>query len=214
MEEKDIYLLFGSSPCLQTLPFFLYSPLLHLCHCLPNSPLVHYSSLGHNFLDQISTKSNKTRSEDLGWTPWADWAVCSSGNLKTQAFSSMKHGGEPEIMAPGCSGCLLLKTIAWNQKVEENSREHLVQFALIVLARLWMAKRRRNGSSFHQDCYGLSCTICLIILQFPIILLLFSHSVVSNSLRPHRLQHARPPCPSPNPRAYSNSVHWVGDAIQ
>ena len=33
----------------------------------------------------------------------------------------------------------------------------------------------------------------------------FSHSVVSNSLQPHGLQHARPPCPSPTPRAYSNS---------
>ena len=35
--------------------------------------------------------------------------------------------------------------------------------------------------------------------------LLFSHSVVSNSLRPHGLQHARPPCPSPTPGACSNS---------
>ena len=33
----------------------------------------------------------------------------------------------------------------------------------------------------------------------------FSPSVVSNSLRPHGLQNARPPCPSPTPRAYSNS---------
>ena len=33
----------------------------------------------------------------------------------------------------------------------------------------------------------------------------FSHSVMSNSLRPHGLQHARPPCPSPTPRIYSNS---------
>ena len=33
----------------------------------------------------------------------------------------------------------------------------------------------------------------------------FSHSVVSNSLWPHGLQHARPRCPSPTPRAYSNS---------
>ena len=33
----------------------------------------------------------------------------------------------------------------------------------------------------------------------------FSHSVVSNPLRPHRLQHTRPPCPSPTPGAYSNS---------
>ena len=32
----------------------------------------------------------------------------------------------------------------------------------------------------------------------------FSHSVMSNSLRPHGLQHIRPPCPSPTPRACSN----------
>ena len=41
-----------------------------------------------------------------------------------------------------------------------------------------------------------------------------SHSVMSDSLRPHGLQHARPPCPSPTPRVYSTHVHWVGDAIQ
>ena len=33
----------------------------------------------------------------------------------------------------------------------------------------------------------------------------FSHSVVSDSLWPHRLQHTRLPCPSPNPGACSNS---------
>ena len=33
----------------------------------------------------------------------------------------------------------------------------------------------------------------------------FSHSVVSKSLQPHELQHARLPCPSPSPRACSNS---------
>ena len=33
----------------------------------------------------------------------------------------------------------------------------------------------------------------------------FSCSVMSNSLRPHELQHARPPCPSPTPGVYSNS---------
>ena len=33
----------------------------------------------------------------------------------------------------------------------------------------------------------------------------FSCSVVSNSLQPHGLQHARLPCPSPTSRAFSNS---------
>ena len=33
----------------------------------------------------------------------------------------------------------------------------------------------------------------------------FSHSVVSDCLQPHELQHARPPCPSPTPGVYPNS---------
>ena len=33
----------------------------------------------------------------------------------------------------------------------------------------------------------------------------FSHSVMSDSLRPHGPQHARPPCPSPTPGVYPNS---------
>ena len=33
----------------------------------------------------------------------------------------------------------------------------------------------------------------------------FSRSVMSNSLHHHALQHARPPCPTPTPRVYSNS---------
>ena len=33
----------------------------------------------------------------------------------------------------------------------------------------------------------------------------FSNSVMTDSLQPHGLQHARPPCPSPTPGVYSNS---------
>ena len=36
----------------------------------------------------------------------------------------------------------------------------------------------------------------------------FSRSVVSDSLRPHELQHARPPCPSPTPGVHSDSCPW------
>ena len=44
----------------------------------------------------------------------------------------------------------------------------------------------------------------------------FSFSVMSDSLRPHGLQHARLPCPSEAPRAYSNSCplhRWCHLAI-
>ena len=44
----------------------------------------------------------------------------------------------------------------------------------------------------------------------------FSRSVMSNSLPSHESQHARPPCPSPTPGAYSNSCplsQWCHPAI-
>ena len=41
-------------------------------------------------------------------------------------------------------------------------------------------------------------------------MLLFSLSVVSDSMQPHGLQHARLSCPSPSPRACSNSCPLSG----
>ena len=44
----------------------------------------------------------------------------------------------------------------------------------------------------------------------------FSRSVLSDSLQPCKSQHARPPCPSPAPRAYPNSCpssRWCHPAI-
>ena len=48
------------------------------------------------------------------------------------------------------------------------------------------------------------------------IFLLFSCSMVFNSLRPHRLQHTRLPCPSPSPGVCSSSCslsHWCHPTI-
>ena len=44
----------------------------------------------------------------------------------------------------------------------------------------------------------------------------FSHSIVSDSSRPHESQHARPPCPSPAPEVHSDSwpsSQWCHPAI-
>ena len=46
-----------------------------------------------------------------------------------------------------------------------------------------------------------------VFLKFPCFLydsVQFSCSVMSNSLWPHEVQHARPPCPSPTPRVHPN----------
>ena len=58
------------------------------------------------------------------------------------------------------------------------------------------------------------CSKCIQCIQFSSVQ--FSRSVVSDSLRPRELQHARPPCPSPTPRIYSNSCpssRWCHPAI-
>ena len=44
-----------------------------------------------------------------------------------------------------------------------------------------------------------------MILAIPFSSVQFNRSVVSDSLRPRGLQHAKLPCPSPTPRVYSNS---------
>ena len=54
--------------------------------------------------------------------------------------------------------------------------------------------------------------------QFPVTTpsVQFSHSVMSNSLRPHEPQHTRPPCPSPTPWLYPNSCplsRWCHSTI-
>ena len=57
----------------------------------------------------------------------------------------------------------------------------------------------------HQLHYILKCTSVQ-----------FSRSVVSDSLWPHELQHAWPPCPSPTPRVYPNpcpSSQWCHPTI-
>ena len=56
----------------------------------------------------------------------------------------------------------------------------------------------------------------LITVNGKMLHLQFSRWVVSDSLRPHGLQHARPPCPSPTPRVFSNSCplsQWCHPAI-
>jgi len=51
----------------------------------------------------------------------------------------------------------------------------------------------------------LACLINILVDVVLFTLVHFSRSVVSDSLRPHGLQHARPPCPSPTHGVYPNS---------
>ena len=91
------------------------------------------------------------------------------------------------------------------------SRPHLVQFcSTIAILKLDSTKL------YIPVCYCFSNTAHLILSvpfasNFPLPLIhhvicsvQFSHSIMSDSLRPRGLQHARPPCP-PTPQACSSS---------
>ena len=71
------------------------------------------------------------------------------------------------------------------------------------------AINHRNAVCFHLERSAINshCPICYVksfsSVQF--ISVQFSRSVVSDSLRPHESQHARPPCPSPTPGFHSDS---------
>ena len=55
-----------------------------------------------------------------------------------------------------------------------------------------------------QTCL-LTCIFKMLRTRSPVVVQFFSHSVVSDSLRPHGLQHTRLSCPSPTPRTCSDS---------
>ena len=57
---------------------------------------------------------------------------------------------------------------------------------------------RRDHSTFRSYVMFLGNPEDLSSVQF-------NRSVMSDSLGPHELQHARPPCPSPTPRVHSDS---------
>ena len=61
-----------------------------------------------------------------------------------------------------------------------------------------------------------TCKFLLALISWNSSSVQFSHSVVSDFLRPHELQHARSPCPSPTPGVHSNSCsssQWCHPAI-
>ena len=88
-----------------------------------------------------------------------------------------------------------------------------LRFSMVVIPVYNLTNSLEGFPSLHT----LSSFYCLWISIFIIAILSlnflktslssvqFSRLVVSYSLRPYELQHARPPCPSPTPGVYPNS---------
>ena len=83
--------------------------------------------------------------------------------------------------------------------------------------------RRKGNSDLYwvpANPHSISGLVTLYYTNYSVFLLhhpvQFSLSVMSDSLQPHGLQHARPPCPSPTSRTYPNRCplsRWCHPAI-
>ena len=90
--------------------------------------------------------------------------------------------------------------------------------ALFIISWIWKQPRYPSTDEWIKKLWYIYAIEYLVQFQF-------SHSVMSDSLRPHELQHARLPCPLPTPGVHPNpcpssrwchptiSSHRVGDAI-
>ena len=104
--------------------------------------------------------------------------------------------------------CVQLFVIPWTPwNLPESSVRGIFQARILE----WVSIPFSRGSSLLRDQTPISCTGRQILYLWATTevlsysSLLFSHSVVSDSLWPYESQHARPPCPSPSPQALSNS---------
>ena len=129
------------------------------------------------------------------------WTVVHHALLSIGFFQARKNAGV------GCH--FLLQGIFPTQRLNS----HFLHYGQTLYHRVtWEAK-------CNVSCGFFVCVLVHVLLSFSVFLMLnfvenayststeqFScYLVMSDSLQPHGLQHARPPCPSPTPRVYSNS---------
>ena len=109
---------------------------------------------------------------------------------QTQRIDLRKGVGGEKEWEVGVSSCKLLYK-EWINKILLYSTGSYIQYPTM---------EKNIKKNVHRMCV---CVCVYIYIYKRYISHQISHSVVSDSLRPHELQHARPPCPSPTPR-----VHW------
>ena len=142
-------------------------------------------------------------------TPWKKSYDKPKQHIKKQRQLTKVHIVKAMVFPVVMYGCE-----SWTVKKAEHRR--IDAFELWCWRRLlripWTA-RRFNQSILKEISPGISLEGMMLQLTgqpyteaFELIgSVQFSHSVVSDSLQPHGLQHSRLPCPSPTPRACSNS---------
>ena len=127
-------------------------------------------------------------------------------NLEKKSWNIYHHNftwkalRKTEVKPNACSQVTLGMIWEWEdlEEIDKNTNEYNSRQSVvcaIISVEIKCDKSVREKFGWRQ--------ICMLEFQFSSVQ--FSHSVVSNSLRPYGLQQARPPCPSPTPGVDSNS---------
>ena len=120
-------------------------------------------------------------------------------HLRYNQANFMKHCNIP--------GYLPLPVIYWNIKIKV-----IPHYLLQVQRKLHWEEEKQKQVKKRAHCHGNSEKQWWHLPLITFSSVQFSLSVVSDSLRPHESQHARPPCPSPTPGVHSNSrpsSQWI-----
>ena len=109
---------------------------------------------------------------------------------------------------------------AWTQSTTPGVMLVILMCCLIVTALSFLVWTKPTGSTWSTSSSSTSFLsgsfLAKRFVEKAILRKKFSCSVMSDSLRPHGLQHARLPCPSPTPRACSSpcpSSRWCHPTI-
>ena len=111
------------------------------------------------------------------------------------------------ILLSTCLGVELLDHMITLQIAKQRQQQKLKQHEF---------KHQHFKIFLVQNSFFSSFLSCEIKYQVQFSSVQFSRSVVSDSLQPHELQHARPPCPSSTPGVHSDSrpsSKWCHPAI-
>ena len=100
-----------------------------------------------------------------------------------------------EIELPYDPAIPLLGIHTKETRIERDTCTPMFIAALFIIARTWKQPRCPSADEWIRKLWY------IYTMEYSIQL---SRSVMSNSLQPHGLQHARPPCPSPTPGVYPN----------
>ena len=172
-------------------------------HCLPalNPPRLpgcnYHLQAGSSLIPQLPRDSHFPKS--LGWF---------LTSLRLQPLHSCRLQNRWTSPVPSCSPSSVSpassnSSITFTLRVEilwADSGQPVLYTAFCVFSWRTVSSPKLHPFLPSDCCISLAITLFLVIFSSS-----FGHSVMSDSLWPHGLQHARSPCPSPIPRVYSNS---------